>query len=248
MFTYRFKIAYDGTNYCGWQVQPNGVTIQAKLHAALEILLKRGVTIIGSGRTDAGVHAIGQVAHFHCEQELNPYSFLASLNSLLPFDIRVREMERVPETFHAQHSATSKVYHYHLALDRYPLPFQRLYRSHVKYKLNLEAMEAAAKLFLGTHNFTAFANSAHEGTAAHDPVRTITRIDMVHQEGGVRFEFEADGFLYKMVRTIMGTLLEIGRGKRPVNDIARIIASQDRRQAGIAAPPQGLFLVNVSYP
>jgi tRNA pseudouridine38-40 synthase len=247
MVSYRLKIAYDGTHYCGWQVQPNGVSVQSKIQDALKVLLKADVTVIGSGRTDAGVHALGQVAHFRWDAPLDSFRFLRALNSLLPFDIRITEMDIVPDTFHAQYSALGKEYHYRLALDKYPLPFDRLYRTHVTYTLDFDLMRQASCHFLGTHDFTAFANQATEGTAAHDPVRTITRVDLVEEAGGVRFEFEGDGFLYKMVRTMMGTLIEVGRGKRPVDDIPRVLASKDRRLAGIAAPPQGLFLVRVDY-
>lgn len=245
---YKLTIAYDGTLYSGWQVQPLGPTIQEMLQEKIAIILRREVVVIGSGRTDAGVHAMGQVAHFHYPEPLDLYRFHGSLNALLPSDIRVNEIIEVPLKFHAQYSAIGKIYHFHLHLSPVMDPFQRLYRLRVREKIDLSLLEAAAKLFVGTHDFTSFANEAHAGCAAHDAVRTIYRLDIVPQPGGVRLEFEGDGFLYKMVRNITGTLLEVASGKRPIDDINAIFAAKDRRRAGQAAAAQGLFLMHVHYP
>jgi len=247
-FNYKMTLAYDGTHYCGWQIQPNGITIQEILQNAIKIILKEEVAIIGSGRTDAGVHAFGQTAHFKHTTEINLYRFQASLNGVLPYDIRVKQIEFVPLDFHAQYSAIGKTYQYHLYLDRVQMPFCRLYSWHVHEKINLELLKEGASLFLGTHDFTSFANEAHAGCAAHDPIRTLKRLDIIPEEGGVCLEVEADGFLYKMVRNIVGTLVEVSSGKRKPSDIPRIFADKDRRLAGFAAPPQGLFLMRVDYP
>lgn len=246
-YNYKMTIAYDGTKYHGWQIQPNGVSIQEVLQNTLKIFLREEVLLIGSGRTDAGVHALGQVAHFKLSQEADLYRFLGSANGLLPHDIRIKDITAVSPIFHAQYSATGKTYHYHLYLDPIQDPFRRLYSLHVHEKIDLKILQQAMSCFIGTHDFTSFANSAHEGTAAHDAVRTIKRFDIVPEEGGLRLEIEADGFLYKMVRNIVGTLLEVAANKRSVNDILKILETKDRRLAGKAAPPHGLFLVKVDY-
>lgn len=240
-------IAYDGSSYCGWQIQPNGTAIQAKIEEVLHTILRQSVKVIGAGRTDAGVHALGQVAHFLCDLEIDAFRFLVSANGLLPKEIRIKSIEPVPLDFHAQRSATAKIYHYHLCLDRFQSPFQRLYAYQVYGKIDLELLRQGALLFIGTHDFTSFANEAHTGAACTNAVRTITRLDIVEEEGGVRLEFEGDGFLYKMVRNIVGTLLEVAREKRPLSDIKKIFQQKDRRKAGAAVPPQGLFLVKVFY-
>lgn len=240
-------ISYDGTHFCGWQIQPNGVSVQSKIHDALQISLRRPISIIGSGRTDAGVHALGQVAHFEHDEEIDHRRLLAALNGLLPSTIRVRSIEKADSSFHAQYSAIAKTYHYHLYLDSVMDPFKRLYTYQVRRRLDLALLQQAAEAFTGTHDFTTFANDAHAGSASRDPVRTLKRLDIIPEQGGVRLEFEADGFLYKMVRNIVGTLLEVASKKRPLHEIEQLFAVKDRRRAGKAVPPQGLFLVKVDY-
>jgi tRNA pseudouridine38-40 synthase len=247
LYNYKLTIAYDGTHYHGWQIQPNGVSIQEVIEKALKTIFQKEIRIMGSGRTDAGVHAHGQVAHFKIDQDIDLKRVLGSLNGLLPKDIRILKIEKVESDFHAQYSAQGKIYHYHLCFARVQSPFTRCYALHVKEKIDLEKMAEAAKLFLGVHDFYAFANEAHTGCAAYDSVRHLQRLDIVPEEGGVRLEFEADGFLYKMVRNIVGTLLEIATGKKEIDDIPKIFASRDRRLAGKAAAPQGLFLIQVKY-
>ncbi|MDR3624348.1 MAG: tRNA pseudouridine(38-40) synthase TruA [Chlamydiales bacterium] len=248
MHNYKLVIAYDGTNYSGWQIQPNGVSIQELIQKALSICTREDIKLIGSGRTDAGVHAQGQVAHFLSSQELLPNKILYSLNGMLPSDIRIKQMESIPNSFHAQYSTIGKIYHYNLWLDPVLDPTKRLYTHHVKGKFHLEDLIQAASLFLGTWDFTSFANEPHTGSAAKDPIRTLKRLDIVPQEGGVRLEFEGDGFLYKMVRNITGTLLEIATAKRNLKEVPHIFAAKDRKQAGLAAPAKGLFLMHVLYP
>jgi len=245
---YKLTIAYDGTAYCGWQIQPNGVSIQQLIQEKTSILTRVPTSVIGSGRTDAGVHAFGQIAHFHSPELKDLYRFHGSLNALLPPDIRILNVEEVPHTFHARYSATGKTYHYRLHLDRVPDPFKRFYSLHVREKINLDLLKAAALSFLGTHDFTSFANEGHQGSASKDGVRTLARLDVVNEPGGVRLEFTGDGFLYKMVRNIVGTLLEVASGKRLIEDLPNILMAKDRAAAGQAAPPHGLCLVKVDYP
>lgn len=247
-YNYKLVIAYDGTNYSGWQIQPNAISIQELIQNALKIFLRREVTVIGSGRTDAGVHAMGQVAHFKCDLKVDLFPLLRSLNGILPRDIRVLEVAQVPLDFHSQRSAISKTYHYHLYLDKVQDPFRRLYSFHVHSPCNVDLLKQASALFVGTHDFTSFANEAHEGCAANDPVRTIEKLEIIQEPGGIRLEFTADGFLYKMVRNIVGMLLEVASGKRLITEIPHVFEAKDRKKAGPAASPQGLFLMYVDYP
>lgn len=248
MYKYKLIILYDGTHYSGWQIQPRGRSIQQTLQEAISTILRCPTPLIGSGRTDAGVHAYGQVAHFKHESPIDLYKFFHSLNGLIPHDIRVKSVEPVGLDFHAQHSAIGKVYHYHLYFDRVMDPFRRLYCWHVHQPIDIDLLNEAAALFKGTRDFTSFANQAHLGSAAKDPVRTLARLDIIEEEGGIRLEFEGDGFLYKMVRNIVGTMIEVAGSQRPLEDIQTIFAARDRRLAGMAAPPQGLFLMRVDYP
>lgn len=245
---YKMVIAYDGTFYSGWQIQDNAPSIQQHLQEAIKIVLKTDVNVIGSGRTDSGVHALGQVANFKHSDEIDLFRFFASLNALLPKDIRVIKIEKAPLKFHAQHSALSKTYHYHIRLNRIQDPFKRLYSFHVREKIDLDLLKQAAALFIGTHDFASLANEAHSGCAAYDSIRTMQEINLVLQEEGIRLEFKADGFLYKMVRNIVGTLLEVAAHKRAIETIPPLFDTKDRRKAGMAAPPHGLFLMQVDYP
>lgn len=248
-YNYKLLIAYDGTMYSGWQIQVGAVTIQELIQDACKIILKQDVTLIGSGRTDAGVHALGQVAHFKSNRsDVDLYSFRRSLNGILPLDIRVLEVSQVPIDFHAQRTAISKTYHYYIYLDKVHDPFRRLYSLHVRYPCNIELLKEAALLFVGTHDFTSFANEAHEGCAAKDPIRTIHKIEIIPEKGGLCLSFTADGFLYKMVRNIVGVILEVASGKRRIEEIPIIFAARDRKQSGAAAAPHGLFLMHVDYP
>lgn len=245
---YKLTIAYDGTAYCGWQVQLNGLSIQEIIQETASKISREKITLIGSGRTDSGVHAIGQTANFHCSSIKDVSRFHKSLNALLPADIRILEMKEVSDHFHAQYSAIGKIYHYHLHLDPVLDPFKRLYRLHVREKINLNILKESVLMFLGTRDFTSFANEAHLGSASRDPIRTLKRLDVIEQAGGIRLEFEGDGFLYKMVRNIVGTLLEVAAGKYSKEELPRILAARDRKLAGQTAPSHGLFLMEVQYP
>lgn len=246
-FNYKLTLAYDGTHFSGWQVQPNGISIQQKLQEALHIITHESIHVIGSGRTDAGVHALKQTANFKTAKELETRRLQASLNGLLPDDIRVLNCEHAPRDFHARYSALSKSYRYHLTLSPVQLPFRKLYSWHIREHFDIRKLKQAAQLLIGTHDFTSFANEAHAGSAAHDPIRTLYRLDVIEEEEGIQLELEADGFLYKMVRNIVGVLQEVATGKRAVDEVSAILAAKDRKQAGKAAPAQGLFLVDVNY-
>ncbi len=247
MTKYKITITYDGTGYGGWQVQPNSTSIQSLIQKALSTILREEMHVTGSGRTDAGVHALGQVAHFETGTPFKPRSLLYSLNGLLPEQIRVLNLSEVPDTFHARYSATGKIYHYHLHLDPILNPFTRLYSLAVHHKVDIDLLKEAASYFIGTKDFTAFTNEGHRGSASISAVRTMQRLDVVTQAGGVRLEFESDGFLYKMVRNITGTLLDVCAGLIPISEIENIFNSKDRKKAGKTAPPHGLFLMQVHY-
>lgn len=249
MHCYKLTIAYDGTLYSGWQIQPNAPSIQEQLQNAVKSLLSgESAAVIGSGRTDAGVHALGQIAHFCAAHHFELNRLLWSLNGLLPKDIRVKKVEEVPLDFHSQYHATGKEYHYHIVTDRILDPFRRFYVWHLLLKLDLSLLKEAAALFVGTHDFTSFANEPQAGSVKRNPVKTLSRLDVCLLEGEIRLEFEGNGFLYKMVRNIVGTLIDAASHRLHLEDIPLIFEAKDRRRASFAAPPQGLFLVRVDYP
>lgn len=247
MNKYKILISYDGTRFAGWQVQVNAIAIQPLIQKAIETILRHPISLTGSGRTDAGVHACGQVAHFETEVPFEFRPFLLSLNALIPLEIRVHMIEKVKNDFHARYSASAKIYHYHIHLDPILDPFNRPYRHHVPWPCDLDLLSKAQEFFIGTHDFTSFANQPQKGSASRDAVRTITRINIVPQEGGIRLEFEANGFLYKMVRNITGTLLDIAAKRIALASIEKIFQAKDRKASGSSAPPQGLFLMEVKY-
>jgi len=244
---YQLIIAYDGSEFGGWQVQPNAVSIQELIEKALQTILREPITLTGSGRTDAGVHAIGQVANFFTSKTPDPYRLRASLNGLLPKSIRIKEVSTADHNFHARYSAKRKCYHYRLCTAEVQLPFQRPYSWHIRFPFDAAALKQAAHYLIGEHDFTSFANEAHSGSAAKNAVRSLYRLDCIPEDDGWRLEFEANGFLYKMVRNITGTLIEVAAGKRCPNEMSAILEAKDRKEAGQAAPPQGLFLISVSY-
>ena len=176
---YKMEVAYDGTHYSGWQVQPNSTSIQTLLQNALGVALRKPVMIAGSGRTDAGVHALAQVAHFTVSEEVDTYRLLLSLNALLPHDIRIKSLTKVSDDFHSRYSAIGKIYHYHVHLDRLMSPFKRLYYHQVFDKIDLDLMKKAAVFFLLTHDFTFFTNEAHKKSAAINAVKTIKRLYII---------------------------------------------------------------------
>lgn len=244
MRTIRLVLEYDGTSYAGWQVQPGQDIVQGLLEAALETITGEPIRVVGSGRTDAGVHALAQVAHFETHSAMSPEEFLRALNSLLPRDIAVREASEAAEGFHARYSAKRKLYRYVLLQGETRSAFGHRYGWEVGYALDVDAMRQAAKYLLGTHDFSAFRAS---GGSATDPVRTLHRLEIDEQGADVIVLAEADGFLRHMVRALVGTLVEAGRGRIGPDEVKAILEARDRSRAGPTAPPQGLFLLEVTY-
>ncbi len=243
---YKLVLSYDGTRYSGWQKQPGKTTIQGTVEAALSRLFDEETTVTGSGRTDAGVHALGQVAHVDLGISLAPSNLLVALNSQLPPDIRILQVERVPTTFHARYSARQRAYVYLIRLVFEPSPFFIHHSLQVTPPLDIKAMNAAAMMLTGAHNFSAFRSSGGGHTL---PTRTVFKSEVFTiSENLVCYLIVADAFLRKMVRGIVGTLLEIGKEKATPDIITRLLISMDRSLMGPLAPPQGLYLTAVSYP
>jgi tRNA pseudouridine38-40 synthase len=245
---YKLTISYDGSNYSGWQIQPNSICVQELIQSALQTVLREKTTLTGSGRTDAGVHALGQIAHFSLEDTINIKKTINSLNGILPKDIRIEKIEEKETTFHSRFNTISKTYKYYLTIGNYQSPFDRKYSFHCKEQLDLDLLKKAARYFIGTHDFTSFANKHLEGRASTNPIRTIKKLDIYEVENNkICFEFLGDGFLYKMVRNIVGTLLDISTGKININELSNIFTAKKRQKAGKTAPAKGLFLVKVDY-
>jgi len=244
MFKYVITLSYDGFPFGGWQVQPNCPSIQGCLQETLSKLTGEQIQVIGSGRTDAGVHAKKQVAHFSAEEKLST-NFLEAANALLPPEIRILSLDEANPGFHARFSATQKTYHYHITMSPVLSPFESRYRTHLFYDMNLTLLQKAIKYFVGTHDFSSFAN---ERGSPFSPIKTIYRLEYVSEgEGKFRLEFTGSGFLYKMVRNIVGTLVYIARGKIPLEDLPKLFEARDRKKTPPPAPPQGLFLISVDY-
>jgi len=238
-------LEYDGTAYHGWQRQANGLSIQQVLEEKIAVMTGETVKVIGSGRTDAGVHALGQVAHFKTAATIPDVHFLKGINSLLPRDIAVKALREVHPSFHARYDAKSKVYLYQIVNGPIRPVLLRQYAWFVPGPLDLEKMRETAICFMGTHDFSSFCSTHSD---APDHIRTITDIRIrTGSHGLIKLMMEADGFLRHMVRGIVGTLVDIGRGKRFGSDMQEILRAKDRRQGGMTAPPHGLFLKEVRY-
>lgn len=245
MQRYKCIISYDGSGFSGYQVQPNKRTVQLELEAVLAKMHKATpVKVSGSGRTDAGVHALGQVIHFDSPLPIGEDRWEIALNSMLPEDISVHSVEKVADDFHSRFAAKGKEYRYRLHLSAKRDPFQRKFAYHYPYPLNLEAMKEASKYFLGTHDFTSFCSAK---TEVEDKVRTIQAIDFLLDGDQLTIRFVGNGFLYNMVRILVGTILEVGAGDRLPEDIPAILEKKDRRLAGKTAPAHGLYLWEVFY-
>ena len=241
----KLLIEYDGTNYQGWQVQPKGPTIQGILEEKIGLLTGQSVQLFGSGRTDSGVHALGQVAHFKTQSQMDIHTIRRALNSLLPHDIVIQKAEEVDEGFHARKHSKSKIYEYRILNRNLRSAFHRGYVWHIPQKLNLTEMKKATQSLIGEHDFSAFRTV---GSPTRTTVRRVIRAEWKRgRDGLIRFEIEANGFLKQMVRSIIGTLVEIGKGRMEAAEIREILNSRDRKEAGPTAPAQGLFLKEVKY-
>jgi len=237
-------LCYDGTDFHGWQRQPQLRTVQQTLEEALQQLTGVSPTTTASGRTDAGVHARGQVVHFFTASRHPCQTFVRGLNALLPHDVRILEAREMPQAFHATLDARSKRYRYVIDNGAIACPFQLRYSWHVRPPLDAAAMNAAGRCLLGRHDFHSFETNWPNRTSS---VRTILDLTVGRSGDQVAIEVEADGFLYNMVRTIAGTLVLVGAGKRPFSWVSEVLAAENRIAAGPTAPPQGLFLVRARY-
>ena len=242
---FKLIIEYDGTGYHGWQRQPNDKTIQQEIESALEKMTRSRIILTGSGRTDAGVHALGQVANFKCATRISAEAFQNGLNSLLPPDIVIRECAPVSPAFHSRFDAKSKIYRYRIRNHPLPAAIGRNYTWWIRAPLDIDAMQSALALLSGEHDFKAFEAS---GSPRAHTVRTLRRADVVAESPELlSFFLEADGFLRCMVRNIVGTVVQVGMGKMRPIEIEKILTSRDRGLAGATAPPQGLCLMKVIY-
>lgn len=240
----KLTIEYDGTNYHGWQIQPNAVTVQGRVLEAVEGLTKERVKLVGASRTDEGVHALGQVANFLTNSNIAPDKFCLAINASLPSDIVVTRSEEVPSAFNARYDCKGKKYKYiiHNRYIRSALWNNRSY--HVKHRLDVDVMNDAAKILLGTHDFSSFRAS---GSGAKTSVRTVHDVRVTRQDDIVVIEISGDGFLYNMMRIVAGTLVEIGARDIKPTRMLSMLNARDRRMAGHTAPPQGLYLEEVYY-
>jgi len=244
MSTYKLTIEYDGGAYAGWQRQPGQPTIQERLESALLELTQESISTIAAGRTDAGVHALGQVVSFRSHRAFTPQDWTRGLNALLPKDIGIRSTNHAAPEFHARFDAIGKVYEYRIVNDRRRPVLNRSRVWHIPKRLNVEAMQEAGAYVVGTHNCRAFQCAPTDNM---NPVCHVRGLELNEEEAELRIRITADRFLKQMVRTIVGTLVEVGLQRRKPLDLVTILASQDRRRAGKTAPAQGLYLLEVLY-
>ncbi|MEZ4703331.1 MAG: tRNA pseudouridine(38-40) synthase TruA [Rhodothermales bacterium] len=242
---YKLLIEYDGTDFSGWQRQAGAATVQETLENALAMALRHDATVVGSGRTDAGVHARGQVAHFETPIPIEPTRLRGSLNGLLPETIAVRDVTRVDDAFHARYDAVSRTYHYYVTTI--PHALERRFRAPIYPPPDFDRMNEAATALVGTFDFNTFCRTASD---TQNRICTVTEAGWIQEEhaGAWRFRISANRFLHGMVRAIVGTLVEIGHGKRAADSLPDLLARADRRAAGPAAPARGLVLEHVTYP
>lgn len=240
-------LAYDGTNYCGFQVQPNGRSVAAVFQDALEAVLGARPDIKGCSRTDAGVHALGFRLNFHADTRIPPEKLPLALNQHLPPDIRVLAARVVPEDFHARYAAHTKTYLYRIHNSPIDSPFDEKYYTRVPRRLDTAKMNTAARRFVGKHDFLALCAAGSSAAAHGDTVRTITACGVERKGDEVEITVTADGYLYNMVRILAGTLCEVGAGRMQPEAIPGILASRDRHKAGPTLPAKGLFLKSVEY-
>lgn len=240
----KLTISYDGTNYRGWQLQKNGPTVQAEIEKAVKKVFRKDCRVHGAGRTDAGVHAKAQVAHFKTSIGIGIENIPAALNAVLPEDVAVVRAEEVTQDFHSRFDARSKHYRYYILNTRRREPFRERYSWRLGYALDVPLMKKESGALLGRHDFKSFQASDNRERSS---VRTISRIDLKKGKPFLTMDIEADGFLYNMVRNIVGTLVDVGRGHLDPGSTSRILKNRDRTTAGPTAPAKGLFLIKVKY-
>lgn len=240
----KLVVAYEGTNYCGWQIQPNGITIEQVLNETLSSLLGEEITVTGASRTDAGVHSLGNVAVFETHTKMPAEKISFALNQRLPEDIVVQESCQVPEDFHPRFSKSRKTYEYRILNCRFRQPLEGRTSYFYHYPLDVGAMQKAAAYLVGEHDFTSFA-SVHAQTNTY--VRTIYALDVVREGDMIRIRVQGNGFLYNMVRIIAGTLIQVGAGIKKPEDMESILAGKDRELAGPTAPAHGLTMIGLEY-
>ncbi len=240
----RLIVAYDGTNYHGWQVQPGVVTIESELNRCLSALLQEEIQVIGASRTDSGVHALGNVAVFDTIARMPAEKISYALNQRLPEDIRIQKSEEVAADWHPRYCDSRKTYEYHIYRGEFPMPIKRLYSLHTYHKLDVAKMKDAASYLEGEHDFKSFCQT---GAQVESTVRTIYKVEVVENGAELIIRVCGNGFLYNMVRIIVGTLLEVGQGKRKPEDMKHIIEAKDRAAAGPTAPAHGLLLYKYEF-
>lgn len=242
----RFKLTveYDGTDYHGWQIQPDGPTIQGTLEDAIRRMLGESVRVAAAGRTDAGVHAAGQVVAVSLQRDVSPETLIRGLNALTPRDISIRHAEVVGDEFDPRRAARSRTYVYRIWNARWPSPFWRRYAWHVIHRLDVERMRAAAAVLVGEHDFTSFQAA---GCDADNPVRCVLRSEITTAGPLLTYTIEATAFLRHMVRTVVGTLVEVGSAQRAAEDLPQLLEARDRTRAGPTVPACGLCLTRVNY-
>ncbi len=245
MQRFKITISYDGTEYFGWQVQPEDVSVQGTIEKALHELSGESIKVHGSGRTDQGVHARGQVAHFDIEKKFTERGMMRALNALLPEDIRILSSKKVCDSFHARKTVKTKEYRYFIWNDEVLPPFQRSYRTHVRTPLDVDKMAKAAKYLVGRHSFKSFSANRRKEEGSY--VRDLYRLDVKKKGSEIVIIAQGSGFLYKMVRSIAGYLIRVGKGKAKPAETKKILKAEKRTQHVETAPPQGLFLWKVRY-
>lgn len=237
-------VAYDGTNYHGWQIQPNGETIESVLNRCLSALLREKIEVIGASRTDSGVHALGNIAVFDTDTTIPPEKISYALNARLPEDIRIQESKEVAGDFHPRHCDSRKTYEYRIYNARFPMPTERLYTYFTYTPLNIDKMREAAGYFIGTHDFKSFCSVDSQ---AENTVRMLEYVEVKQTDSRIIIRVAGRGFLYNMVRIMAGTLIEIGRGRMEPREIPRILEAKDRNAAGPTAPACGLTLMKYEF-
>ena len=241
---HKITLMYNGTEFSGWQIQKNAITIQEEVEKAFATILRQPVEMVGASRTDAGVHAMNYVAHSFFDTDIENERLMLGVNAVLPEGIRVKAIENCDEDFHSRYSAKSKTYIYRIDTSPYGDVFKKPYVWRFRYPLDYEEMKKCPKHFLGKHDFSAFMS---KGGQAKTFERTIYECDLTKNEEIITLKIRGDGFLYNMVRIIAGTILSAGRGYLKADEIPEIILSKERKKAGITAPPEGLMLYEIEY-